>query len=455
MNPAAVEVNDEGILVGRPGACPTLAPSPGYARISRDEIEIGTAAQRRARLEPRHVSHRHWDRLDTATIGRPFPAGVTHADLVHHHLVSLWAEIEPVDEITLAVPGAYGEAQLSLLLAVARAAGLPVRGLVDAALAAATVTRIASRTVVVDLQLHRAVATELEDRIDGVARGRVLTAPAGLYSFRETWARWVADSFVRATRFDPFHAAATEQRLFDALPAWLASLRRRPAVDAVLGHGNTSHTVTLERDEVEAAADGQYAAVCELVVALGGPGESPAVLMTARAASVPGLSTAIARASGVEIATLPETAVLEGVLRHRDQIVSAHDALPLVTELRTTKETRRISVREIEADDDGPAPTHVVYQGRAVPLGGGALVLGSSPPPGERRLVIGDPGLAAVCCRLVASSGVSVEAVGEETVLLQGELVTTTARARVGDRLRLGPQGPELSFIAIGEDDGS
>jgi len=450
-----VEVNDEGILVGQPGACPTLAPSPGYARISGAEIEIGAAARRRSRLEPRHVCHRHWDRLDTETIGRPFPADITHADLVHRHLVSLWGELEPVDEITLAVPGAYGEAQLALLLAVARSAGLPVCGLVDAALAAAAVTRIAQRTVVVDLQLHRAVVTELEDRIDGVARGRVQTAPAGIYAFRETWARWVADSFVRATRFDPFHAAATEQRLFDALPAWLEGLRRRPTVDAVLGHGQTSHTVTLEREGVEAAADELYAAVSEMVVDLDRSGESAAVLMTARAASVPGLSAAIARASGLQIETLPETAALEGALRHWDQIVSPHDALPLVIELRAAKPTRRISVHKVEAADDGPLPTHVVYQGRAVPLGPDALVLGSNPPPGERRLVISEPGLADVCCRLVASSGVTIEAVGDETVLLEGELVTTTARARVGDRLRLGPQGPEVSFIVIGEDDGS
>ena len=36
----------------------------------------------------------------------------------------------------------------------------------------------------------------------------------------------IAAAFVRRTRFDPLHEAASEQRLWDGLPGWLAALDR-------------------------------------------------------------------------------------------------------------------------------------------------------------------------------------------------------------------------------------
>ena len=38
------------------------------------------------------------------------------------------------------------------------------------------------------------------------------------------WAHTIAETFVRRTRFDPLHDGASEQRMFDALPGWLARL---------------------------------------------------------------------------------------------------------------------------------------------------------------------------------------------------------------------------------------
>ena len=53
-----------------------------------------------------------------------------------------------------------------------------------------------------------------------VARN-VLPRP-GWLALQQAWTDRVASEFVRRTRYDPLHEAASEQRLWDALPGWLA-----------------------------------------------------------------------------------------------------------------------------------------------------------------------------------------------------------------------------------------
>ena len=80
-----------------------------------------------------------------------------------------------LDEVLLALPGSYSHDQLGLILGIARACGLPVRGLVDAAVAAsATRGATGERRIHLDLELHRAVVTELGEQQRPAAKGSLV-----------------------------------------------------------------------------------------------------------------------------------------------------------------------------------------------------------------------------------------------------------------------------------------
>ena len=49
----------------------------------------------------------------------------------------------------------------------------------------------------------------------------------GWLALQQAWLDLIAAAFVRKTRFDPLHEAASEQRLWDGLPGWLAPLGAR------------------------------------------------------------------------------------------------------------------------------------------------------------------------------------------------------------------------------------
>ena len=247
----ALDVTDAGVLGLAEGGA-LVGPSPGYALVEPDGILVGEAAHRRARLRPRFVMSRFWERLDAEPLGRPFPGGLTSADLVHAHLRDLWSRLGGgVGEVILAAPGVYGSEALGRLLGIVQALDMPVVGLVDTAVAAAAAGYPMERLLLVDAHLHRATVTEMRQARE-VIRERVSTIDGwGLDEVHEALARRIAERFVQETRFDPLHSAETEQALHDRLPAWLEDLRRDDRALLTLAGGRREHEIEVTRSDVE------------------------------------------------------------------------------------------------------------------------------------------------------------------------------------------------------------
>lgn len=332
MTCGAIEIHDDGLLaVGEDGRM-LAPPSPGYAVVD-GEVVTGMAAARRSRLRPRQVDHRFWSELDAAPLGRPFPDGLSRADLAHAHLAAVWGESGGgLTEVLLAVPGSASEAQLGLLLGISRAAGVPVRGLVDAAVAASCGAARGERLLHLDLQLHRAVLTEMTAG-DALQRQvvRALNG-AGLHAIRDAWFRRIAGIFVARTRFDPQHAAATEQSLFDALPHVAARLRRHESCPLELRSSGRVHAVDVPRSELLTATEGIYDGIRRLARA-GLDSGGARLLLSDRAAALPGLAPMLAAEPWGPPVELPPGAAAAGAVRCRDAIRADGDALPFVTRL--------------------------------------------------------------------------------------------------------------------------
>ena len=268
MTEIALEINDAGLLA-LTEAGPAGPASPGFALLDGREIHVGERARRAARLEPRFVSHRHWERLDLDPVGRPFPRGATHADLVYAHLSRFWAELvdaldqpTPTLSVLLVVPGSYAPEELGLLAGIARACEIPVVGMVDAAVAAVSsgwaegpAAEAAPRSALhLDLRQHRAVWS-LVRAGERLRRSHVESLEgAGLARFQQAWLGAIAESFVRGTRFDPLHDGATEQVLFDRLPEWIGAAEAGGATTPVLDGGGQTRSVEVTAAELAAAA---------------------------------------------------------------------------------------------------------------------------------------------------------------------------------------------------------
>lgn len=450
----ALEINDAGLVLARDGQ--VVAEEPGVAMLDGREPQTGGAAWRRARLQPLYAETRYWQDLASTELPRRMPAAATAADVAYAQLASLARAAGGAGGETLyAVPAWYTREQLGVLLGVAREAGLPAVGLVDAALAAAALEPVPGSLLQVELTLHRAVITVLEHAGD-LRRARYELLPQhGWLALQQAWVDMIAAAFVRRTRFDPLHEAASEQRLWDALPGWLAALEQRETLVLELPAAGGPLGVELSRAEFAAAARGSCDAVAQVVQRLRPAGGPLQLRVSQRWMELPGFAERLAGLRDCEVVPLPRGAAalgalaFEQVLRRDPQRLVLAQRLPVPLARGATAPAAPVGTQD--------RPTHVVYRGRAWPIGRTPLPVGTSVPPARHGLAVAPgPGVSRVHCRLFADDdGTWLEDQSTYGTFLNGDRVGGRAALRTGDRLRLGNPGVELELVRVVDDDGA
>jgi hypothetical protein len=439
----ALELNDAGLLLG--DGTRVLAESPAFATLTAQGLTVGAAARARARLDPRQTLSQFWQRLGTEPLPHPTRVARHHADLAYAHLLQVHEAAGRPMELVLAVPASFTREQLAILLGVAARCPFRAVGLVDSALAAVAGVPSINGALHLELQLHQCVLTHLVREGDSLVRGAVRTLPGtGLVQMTERWARRAAASFIQQTRFDPLHAAATEQQLYDRLPQWLAALATGDDVTAELQHGSARHSVRLRTDDMLDAVQALYTQIREALAAENG---KAGVLLGARAA---GLLRFAAQFAGA--IALPPDAALRGALLHLALIRSEAPALRFVTRLPAPAP---VAVPpSAPALQLPPAPTHLLLGDRALRL-----------PPGESylhrmdgsnwRIATCPPAGDPACCTF-AHDGETCWLLARTGDRLRLDEVPVHGRVRIdsGARLRLA-DGRELLFVTEVAADGN
>ena len=284
----------------------------------------------------------------------------------------------------LAVPAGYSREQLGLLLGVVNETGVPVAGLVDAALAACSLEPAPARVLHLDLELHQAMLTVLEytgGERAGLKRSRYEIAPRhGLLGMQQTWMQFIAESFVRKTRFDPLHDAATEQRLVDQLPGWLrAAGADTSAITVSMQFGERPLEIEIERAQLIAAAEPHYAELQRLVQGARVAGMPIELRVSQRVAALPGLLDRLQTLRDCDVQVLPHGAAALGALQYEAAIRRPADSLALVYQLPIAAcRSRRQPSSEFESTPAPLRPTHVLFQGRAWRISEQPLLIGWS-----------------------------------------------------------------------------
>src|SRR5690606_36125406 len=120
-----------------------------------------------------------------------------------------------------------------------------------------------------ELELHQALLTMCEyvggERAGLKRTGYEIAARRGMLALQQAWMTLIAEEFVRKTRFDPLHEAASEQRLFDQLPQWLASLQTQSPLVLTMQFGDRALEIEMTREQFIAAAEPHYAELLSLV----------------------------------------------------------------------------------------------------------------------------------------------------------------------------------------------
>lgn len=457
----AIEINDAGLVVAAPDG--VLAVEPGYAVLEDREIVTGAPAYAQSRVKPRQASNRHWAEL-SAEPGSAAIAGVrSSAELAYAQLAKIWSEFaDRADAVLLVVPSSYKSEQLGLLLGLARECGMPVRAMVDAAAAASVRPYPARQLVYVDAGLHGVTATPVEQGDEATALQPMSLESAGLASLMDAFARRIAELFVLATRFDPFHEASTEQLLYDGLSEWLGQLREEPTTALSIPYAGEAFEVELERAQLLGAAQGFYKALLQLVAQTRSGRTGLAVQLSDRLARLPGIMDALSRLDDCVIVGLDAGHAAAAALE------AAH-AFDLGAE--QVKLLRHMPWREAPAEEVAPvaaaapvaaplpdAPTHLVYRGIAYPVNGEGVVIGRSKVDERRAILLEDDsrGVSRSHCEVSLVDGeLKLRDLSRHGTFVNERRVDGEEVLRPADVIRIGSPGVELVAVIVEGGDGT
>jgi hypothetical protein len=452
----AIEVNDAGLqLVGPAGI---RALEPGYALIHEEGVLTGRAARAQCRLRPRQTFTDFWRDLAVEALPDAAARGRSSAELASLQLGELWnlAAGDPGSTRAIfVVPGEFDRARLGVLLGAARAARIPVAGLVDSAVAAAQHRYPGWQLLHADIGLHHLRLTHLS-QAEGVRRSRFELLPeAGLLPLRERWLRAIAERFIAETRYDPLHDGASEQQLHDQLDLWLNELRKVEGLELSLETASGTQATELPRRELLAASDAIYQSAVRWIGTRRAPGVPMVLQVSHRLAELPGVLEAFGRLEDTVLLTCPETAPAAGALARSDAICRRDGpALVVVLPVHEPPVSLERPASSRRASAAQSAASHVLYRGvaHAIASDGFRIGTGETAPGTGIRLAAPEPlaGISRRHCTLFYRDGELVlqdqsrYGTFVNEVRVAGELAL-----RPGDVIRVGTPGVELQVIAL------
>ena len=497
MNTYYLDINDADFSLDSARDRAARAMGPGCALVNGSDIQYGSAAMARARLQPRQIQNTFWHQLDRTSLKPPFPVHLTAADLVHGHLQQLLPRLaEPERRLTLAVPGSLGTDRLGLLLGIVQALGWQVDGMVDSGLAACSAgldlvlakrSRLPASLLFLDIQLHQTLLTECRlirspdpqgSPKANLMRTRVIREPqVGRAQLEQLWAHQIAAVSVRTNRFDPLHHATSEQALFNRLPSLLEELdHQSPASVDILFEGR-AFSIPIHREELAEATQSAHGALVDLVREAVGNQADAALLLSHRAGEIPGLVSSLGGLVEAPI-VLSRSTPLFGAMKASTRLKSngqaqlltktqialpdgsqvPHLAAPMVTaptEQPNGEGDRRNGIGMGNRAGQSPSPnhpSHVLYRGQAFCVDAPRFALGSDLPEGTGGMNLKRPdlGIQPEHCHLIRDrEGLWVEPFNAAPCFLNRRLVRRRTRLLAGDQLRLGEPGETVQLIAV------
>ncbi len=447
-----IELNDAGLLVAADGA--ELLESPGFLAFEGKQVHAGSAAAQRVKLIPTQTHYAFWEYFgsDNRPTGQLPQKGLTQADLAYQHLDRLWSIVgKDLKQLVICVPADWQREQLGLLLGICQNLKIPVKALVNSALAASTQAQPGRTLVHLDLHLHRLVLSTLDQGPWLSQRAVESTREVGLLRLLDGWAFAAAGAFVQATRFDPMHQAQTEQQLFDRLPAWLDAAGKNQQLALSIDHNDATVEARAPSQIFLDAAQPLYRRMADFVANALPKDEQITLSVGSRLASLPGAIESLAQ--------LPNVQVIAG---HRMDFAGIVNRLYLPRDAgRTDAETQAVNVTRVpwfksedlashesaKNDQQSAVPSHLLHRHTAYRLGSGKeFNVGASVAAGQGLSLGGSAGQNFRLRR--EDGGWVLEDLSGGATSVNGERLEGRRKVSAGDRIRIGAPAQEFVLIA-------
>lgn len=436
MSLGIININDAGIQIAVDGDL--LRTSPGYAVLDDDKLMTGEEAARLTKLLPRWTNSRFWSQLSTAPLSGTTRQVRHHADIAFTHLEDLWKPVSgDISRAIIIVPGYFSGENLSLLLGMARECGIPVQGIVDASILAASNLPLNSRVLHLDIHLHSITLTRISNTGTLVRQAVNTIMETGLATLWDRWSTTIANQFIQSTRFDPMHTADSEQQLFNQLPGWITSLGHSNMHTFTLNAAGSEHNVAVSNESLLRTCAPLYPQIVQAIRGEITTGESASLLLSHHFTGFPGLHDSLGLIPEVDIIELGDVKTIGSANVHREEILGGSGSVSHILQLQTGE------VRDPPSVNISQSPTHLLHEHQAVPVGSSFHLSGDL----SQGPVRSD---SPVCTLYFRNDELTIECREPEQVGVNGAAVEDGQILNAGDVLNVGQQ--EISLIRVRTD---
>jgi hypothetical protein len=314
----------------------------------------------------------------------------------------------------------------------------------------------------VDIHLHRSEVTCLkrEDRL--IRKDSLSLEGSGISRLYKEWVNTIAEEFVRNTRFDPLHQAASEQELYNRLPGVLEQLKHHPTVIFEMTGGSKTYHVNLTQELFLQKSEPVFLEIVRLIDRMreqhANDGLAVVLQLTHRLMRLPGAKELLSERDGCPVIELePGTGAL-GALQLQDQLSSQQVGqgvpflisrpLPAISQTHVSPPQPRTKEKLW--------PTHLLYRDLAYPITEQPLFIGRETAiDGSGILIQGQiAGVSRKHCSIqLQEQGVVLEDFSTYGTFVDEDRVTGSTVLQLGQVIRVGTPGEKLLLIACLDND--
>jgi hypothetical protein len=266
----------------------------------------------------------------------------------------------------------------------------------------------------------------------------------------------IAREFVRATRFDPLHEAASEQELYDRLPGVLSHLKNNSSMIFEIIGGSTPYSVSLERTDFINQADPVNNEILRLINRMQKKrimGQKPlALYLSHRLARLPGCREMLSTLKNARISVLNRGAAAMGVLQIWDQLAPGRNDKEI--QFFTSRPRHSLQPNHDRRPSGDPPtqtrPTHLLHRSTAYPIAEKPLIIGCAEEGEQNEIMITDrsTGIAIKLCTIERRGAeIILKDFSDAGTFVDEKRVNGSTILNLGHIIRVGISGERLRLI--------
>ena len=357
----------------------------------------------------------------------------------------------------IVIPPYLNNQQLSLFLGIANDLNIKILSFIESSVASTRREYLSAKLVHIDLHLHCLSLSLMHQTGKSSVDKTFIIDDCGQAAFDDCWIKLISQSFIKQCRFDPLYAAESDQKIINNLSFWVTKAMSQEIVHLEIEYSNQMYECDINSSDFIDVVMPLYSLLINKIRTIFHAEDLPAIQVTNLIAKLPGLANLMKLKLSAAIYENIEGCAVIGASERFSSNKQQDNSLKIIKSLpwdqsaiSVDKTNTKISISD--------KPSHILFEDIAYPLGLMPIMIGSNPTQTENSLIItsNKTGISRDHCTLILKNDRCIlNDLSRYGTYLNNQRIEGPSILNIGDKIRIGSPGIEITLITIGKTFGS